>query len=482
MNHFKRHIAEGTMIKQLRKGKCRLHRLIGDTAGNILIMGAGAIIMLVALVGGAVDTARYINVNSKFKDAADSALLAAAAVSNSQPDLNQVARNFFEANFPPEYMKSLILTNIEVTSDPVNMEWTATVDGEVKMQFAQFVGFETIKVSHKVKVAWDVASRMEVVFTVDTSASMCANVKRSTKEDGAFMMSYEPDFRCKKLNAMKEAMDYVIDNGLSTIAGAGGPSFYAGIVPFNHKVRLPHPDNVPAPLLAGEILRATPTSPEQYPVGEANYYTTFDDAEPLSPVVPLTALDSQEKKDKLKDAIANIAQSPTGRGWTRSNIAALTAALMLDKQYAASFGGDEPADFDPDSVDKVVVMMTDGANMGCCYAAHPEGNYDNQYLYLYQADNAHLTGLADAPEMRKWADAYNIPEQGLCDQMKEAGITIYSVVYDVDDRDPGGQEIKNAYKKCASNEQFFFDVMSEDDLKLAYETIAQSFLKLRIIY
>lgn len=487
-------------MKQITK------RWMRSEQGSMLILGAAGLVALLAIIGGAVDIARYMNVNSKFKDAADTALLSAAAVSRSQ-DVNAVAMEYFEANFPPEYLDSLILNDIVVTADPVNMEWTATVTGEVKMAFAAFMGVDTIPLEHKVTVAWDVANRMEVLFTVDTSASMCMDVSRSTEEDGAFVMAYSPDYRCKKLNAMKEAMNYVIDNGLSIIQGIGGPSFYAGIIPFNHKVRLPDVNNVPAPLLAGEMLRKYPDpvpaldeegnplldiegnpileeadAEELYPWGDPDYYKDFENAEPLSPVIPLMGLSGEDKKNELKVLINGIVQSPTGKGWTRSNIAALTAALMLDKDYYQSFGGEKPHDFDPETVDKVVVMMTDGANMGCCYAAHPEGRYDNQYLYLYQADNAHLTGLDDAPDMEKWAQAYNIPDKGLCTQMKERGITIYSVIYDVDDRDPGGAEIKDAYRKCASNDQFFFDVQNEDDLKLAYKSIAQSFLKLRIIY
>lgn len=493
---MKHHIAknnqapEGTMIQNLFR---KLERFRKGSAGNILIIGAGGILMLVALVGGAVDIARYINVNSKFKDAADTALLAAVSVSKTQ-DVDEVAKKFFEANFPPEYLDSFVLTDVDVTADPVNLEWTLEMDGEINMEFAQFVGFETIHVHHKVTVAWDVSARMEVLFTVDTSASMCMNVVRSEKEDGAFLMSYEPDYRCSKLNAMKEAMEYVIDFGLSSIDGVGGPSFYAGVIPFNHKVRFANPDNVPEPLLAGERARSEAIidnsdtalqrggEHEEYPVGDLNYFKNLDDAEPLSPIIPLKALTSPDQKEELKELIENIVQSPTGHGWTRSNIAVLTAALMLDKNYYSAFGGEEPAGFGPD-VDKIVVMMTDGANMGCCYAAHPEGNFDNQYLYLYQADNAHLTGIEGASdELKQWAQAYNVPDEGLCKQLKDQGVTIYSVVYDVDDRDPGGEAIKNAYRGCASSDQYFFDVMSSEDLKLAYQTIAQSFLKLRIIY
>ena len=445
--------------------------LIAETRGSVLILGAGAIIMLVALVGGAVDMARYINVNSKFKDAADSALLSAVTVHETQ-DVDEVARKFFMANFPPEYLKSIILSDIDVTSDPVNGEWTAVVDGEIKMQFAQFVGFDSIKVGHKVTVAWDVDSRMEIVFTVDTSASMCQTIEHgATREDGSYILKVFPDESCKKLNAMKEALGYVIDNGLGG-SGSAGPEFSVGIVPFNHKVKFPNLAAVPSIMSGIEISHAK---------GYDNYYTDFGDAEPLSPITPLIDVRSDDDRNELRTRLSAITQHPLGSGWNRSNIGVQAAALMLDPEHYNAFQGDQPTPFGES--DKVVVMMTSGANIGCCYSQHPAGNYENQYLYLYQSDNAHLSGLAKAdPAMRNWAQAYGIQETGLCDAMKARGITVYSVVFDVDDNDPGGAEIKKTYKDCASSEQYFFDVMSDEDLKLAYKTITQSILKLRIIY
>jgi hypothetical protein len=93
-----------------------------------------------------------------------------------------------------------------------------------------------------------------------------------------------------------------------------------------------------------------------------------------------------------------------------------------------------------------------------------------------------MVGLENMPELARYQQKYNIPQKGLCTEMKEQGITIYSVVYDVDDRDPGGRAIKNVYGKCASSEQHYFDVGTEEELQLAYKTIAQSLLRLRITY
>lgn len=451
-----------------------IKNFIHNKNGGILILGAASLVMLTTLVGGAVDYSRYMNVNSKFKNAVDNALLSAAPVARSQ-NMTEVTKKFFYANFPKEYMESLVLTDIKVVENKQEMSWTVNVDANVKTTFSKFLGFDNFHIHHKAKIEWDISRRVEAIFTLDTSASMCMTVDHSKKEDSSYIIKYTPDYTCKKLNALKESMNYVIDNGFASIQGIDGPAFHAGIIPFNHKIKLPNQKSIPVPLLYSE---------QNITGGDANYFNDFTDAEPLSTVIPLMPISSDADKTKMKNLVNGIVQSPTGLGWTRSNIATLTAALMLDPQYYSAFGGAEPSAMTDKKTDKIVVMMTDGANIGCCFAAHPEGNYDNQYLYLYEADNAHLMGLNNmSPDVKKWAKKYNIPDQSLCKQMKDAGITIYSVIYDVNDNDPGGKAIKDAYKSCASNpEQYYFDVKSEAELKLAYKTIAQSLLRIRLTY
>lgn len=448
-----------------------MFRIIKKQEGSILAIAAAAILTIMAITGAAVDVSRYLTVKSKFRHSVDSALISAAAVSRSQ-DVNEVARRYFQANFPAEYMDSFVLSAISVTAHPETLEWEAEATGVMMTTFADFVGMDRVTLHHRARVQWDTSRRVEAVFAVDTSASMCMNVEHgNARANGDFILKFTPDNSCRKLNAMKDALKYVIDNGFAAAQGVGGPTFSVGIVPFNHKVKLPNRSVIPPSLAAIENSNAK---------GDRNYYTRFNDAEPLTQVTPLKDITSDADKQALKAAVDALDQRPEGEGWTRSNIAAQTAALMLDPDYHATFGGARPFAFG-DS-DKVVVMMTDGTNMGCCFAVHPEGNYDNQYLYLYEIDNAHLTGLAKAPAMQRWAAQYGLPNKGICDQMKDAGITIYSVVYDVDDRDPGGREVKEAFKYCASNPEFFFDVLSDTDLKLAYQTISQSFLKLRLTY
>lgn len=449
-----------------------------DQRGSILLMAAGGIAMLTVLVGFAVDIARYVNLNSKFKNAADAALLAAISVSlDEDRDLNDVATRFFEANFPTSNRGDLTVNQIKIEKDSANLEWTATVDAEIKLLFGQLVGVDTMRVSHKVKVAWDIRQRIEAVFTLDTSASMCMQVGRSPRGDdkGVNILSFEPypgaetdPSKCLKLQKMKTAMNYVLDKGIAAVnLKGGGALFNVGIVPYNHKINFTAAKGIPKPLA------------DYAPPG---YFNNLEDAKPLSPMIPLMAVNSADDKKKLDNLVNNITQNSTGLGWTRSNIAVWTAALMLDPAYASSFGGETPAALQTANTDKIVVMMTDGSNVSCCYAAYPEGDFTNQYLYMYEPDNAHLVGIDKVPSMSKWQSAYNIPTKGLCQQMKDQGIKIYSVVLDVQDNDPGGKEIKDVYKECASSEQFYFDVRDTDELELAYKTIANSLLRLRISY
>ncbi|MCI5049355.1 MAG: hypothetical protein MRY32_03375 [Rickettsiales bacterium] len=457
--------------------------------GSIALMGAAAITLLVVAAGVTIDAAKYVTVKSKFRNAVDAALLSSAAVAwEYENELDEVATRFFHANFPEQYMGSFNLSAVHVEHNAQEFSWTIRMDGDVNTTFGALVGFDSISMSHQARVEVDTSAHVDAVFTLDTSASMCTTTRRAQRDDtDEYAIEYVPDGECKKLEAAKEALTYIADHAFPSSATEAGPIFNMGVVPFNHKVRLPRQDSIPAPMRAVEA-----RNPIEGDFGNnvtftvntagANYYSNLSDANPLSEVISLTRMNSAAAKEDLKDKIDDIFQGPHGLGWTRSNIAAYTAALMLDPDYYRHFDGERPGEFLPEN-EKIVVMMTDGANIGCCWFSHPYGTFENQYLYLYEADLAHLTGLDKASGWaRQWKTQYNIPEEGLCKKMKERGVIIYSIIFDVEDGDPGGQQIKEAYKDCASNDQFFFDVKSDEDLKNAYRTIASSFMPLRLSY
>jgi hypothetical protein len=215
----------------------------------------------------------------------------------------------------------------------------------------------------------------------------------------------------------------------------------------------------------------------------ADYYKDFSDASPLTPIVPLTS-----DKAMLLSAIDSINLDINAKGWTRTTIGTHAAALMLDPSQNQYFGGAVPKELNSTSADKVIVQMTDGANVGCCYG-NVNGDFTKQYQYLYKSDMDY--------------------QKQFCELIKKSnsqggsGIVVFSVVFDVEDNDfqdyksknivgeekIGGKWIKNVFSECASNEQFYFDVStnginddkSATDLEKVYAVIAQYFYQTRIV-
>ncbi len=279
-----------------------------------------------------------------------------------------------------------------------------------------------------------------------------------------------PDPNCTKLAALKLALKKFINHVFNNSALE---SIKIGIVPYNHKLRFPNPNNIPPTLANAE-------APSE------NYYTDFSDAEPLPAIVPLTT-----DRQALLDAVDAFELSFQGKGWTRSNLGTRAAALMLDPDYHQYFGGAEPSGFDDPNAENIIVIMTDGANTGAAFG-EIDGDTSKQYIYVNKAD------MDD--------------QRDVCAQLKKptseggGNITIFTVVFDVKDTDyidnesqnisgietTGGLWIKDVLGKCASNKQFSFDVPAtgadgssgspESEIEKVYYAIASYLYRLRFVY
>ena len=63
----------------------------------------------------------------------------------------------------------------------------------------------------------------------------------------------------------------------------------------------------------------------------------------------------------------------------------------------------------------------------------------------------------------------------VCNNMKANGIIVYTVLFQTNE-----QSAKDVMKECASQEDYFFDTTTGDDLKTAFRAIGDSLSKLRI--
>ena len=447
-----------------------LRRFRDAQTGSVLILVAVGLGAIMSVTGMVFEISNYASAKSRFNNAVDQALLAAAAAHSADP--TGYATEYLKTNLN-ESAKNVVLESFSVTKGNSDTLWHASAKGSLKTTIAGMIGISEFSLSHDATVVWDTRTVSEIVAMVDVSGTMCAHFQRSSDQNGKSVVDFVPDRTCKKLSMMKEGLNQIANIGIGyNPDGTQTIAYKVGIVPFTYKMRVPNPDKVPAFMYKGEQDAGYGT----------NYFTDLSDAEgqagPLPPVSPLRAIANQADKEALLNDIEKVTTGNNEEfnrpAWKRSALAAEMAGLMLDPGNTKIFGGEKPAEFGAKNSKKIVIMMTDSANMGCCFTNYPVDNFRGHYIYSYSQDHKHLVGDGKNP--------------GVCKQMKDAGIEIFTVLLDVNpnDMDAGGQDIVDAFqKKCATDESHAFIVGGDDDqqqkqLENAYTTIGKALIKLRL--
>jgi Flp pilus assembly protein TadG len=168
---------------------------------------------------------------------------------------------------------------------------------------------------------------------------------------------------------------------------------------------------------------------------------------PDAKVIPLTT---------DEDALLGSIDKFEANGFTAGAIAVQWTYYMLSPQWRSAVKtaglGDGPAAVNPDKLSKVAILMTDG-QFNTAYAGTSGNNND-------QGDTAR--GNAES----------------ICANMKADGIQIYTIGFDLDDRDMKPierQEARDVLKNCASEDtatvKHFFDVSTGAELDQAFQAI-----------
>lgn len=443
-------------------------------SGAVLMLGALALPVLILAVAGGIEFSKLSYAKSQLNNGLEQAVIAAAATHAADP--TTFGREYLVANMSEAKINATI-NSFQITTD--GSKWTGRATATMNTYFSNIVSTNKFVMNSTTHVEWDNTTTTELVAMVDVSGTMCADFESSTDEKGANVISFVPDKQCNKLDMMQTALGKIIETGTGYSQGNGlevEPAYKVGILPFTYKIKVANPSAIPSFMTKGETDAGY----------AATYFTNLSDAEatgdPIPAVTPLLAIRSEADKTKLKQKIAELNKSDAGslarQAWKRSSLATEMAGLMLDPRYNAAFGGEKPAAFGTANVKKIVIMMTDSANLGCCYTNYPADNYTNNYIYSYSNDHKHLVGDGGA-------------NLGICKQMKDAGIEIYTILLDVDrkDMDSGGEEIVDAFAKCATDSTHAFEIPidknnpapAQEKLNEAYNAISRELVKLRVV-
>lgn len=151
-----------------------LKRLVQDTDGNAIAIGAVLFIPVVALIGAGLDISVAYTTQAKLQNACDAAVLAGRQSMDGGTFANNdrtEAENYFEFNFPDGTHNSRnVVFEIEQDEDD-NLELVASASAEQPTAMMQIFGYDAIPVSVECTARRDQFDS-DIVLVLDVTGSM----------------------------------------------------------------------------------------------------------------------------------------------------------------------------------------------------------------------------------------------------------------------------------------------------------------------
>lgn len=147
--------------------------LLRDERGNILPMAASGVLVMAALIGGAVDMSRAYQAQSRLQSACDAGVLAGRrAVTNNGFDqaAQDQARRYFNMNFD-EDIQGTDNTDLDIETDVSGNAITATASTEMPMLLMQIFGRQDMALSVSCSSTMGVGNS-DVTMVLDVTGSM----------------------------------------------------------------------------------------------------------------------------------------------------------------------------------------------------------------------------------------------------------------------------------------------------------------------
>lgn len=406
----------------------RFHR---NERGTIALIFALSVVVLMGVVGLAVDGARAYRLTSRITSMLDAAALAAGSMLDEEDytdaEIQARALSYFNVNWNAQ--GDVVLSPPTTNVDRAQFEVKVAVTAQIKTLLGSVVGVDQINVQREATVIYR-NKKVELALVLDVTGSMC-----------------DP---CDKIDSLKVAAKAVID----TLLDGSHPSS-------TMKVALaPYAASLNAGALAAAV---TGNASTDSCVVERSGADAFTDALatggrrlnaittvpangnyscPAASIMPLS-----EDRALLRSMIDSLA---TGGG-TAGHIGAAWGWYLVSPEWSSMFSrGSKPRSYSDKSTIKAVLLMSDGM-------------FNTSYLAAGQnSDDRLVVGSAPDQALR------------LCDAMKAKGVTVYTVAFQAP---PGAEDL---LRDCATGAGHFFAVADPAALTTAFTEVARRLTALRI--
>ncbi len=494
--------------------------------GNVFVVVALGIMMLVGAVGSAVDVGRGQIVQTKLQNALDAAGLAAGASASSDMDvLNAIITKYMNINFTGGTLGTTI------TSSPASLSENTlvlTVDAYATMPttFMKVFGRDTMELHANTQVTRS-NKGLELAIVLDVTGSMC-----------------QP---CDKIEALQDASHELLDVLFGN--NATGTNLWVGIVPFSQAVNVGngHDSWIDATQdhnnldwgTGGEwggcleartdngndVTDATPDiEPLQayywpddsnnnwittdidsswvyichnkssckcsnYPCGSTtvgNTTTTIacsgsgsgrDCTETTAITTTVYTITSSKGPNRycpneltpltnVKATLESAIDALDTDGMTHIPVGAVWGWRLLDPEWKTWWGGDMEANDLPLAYN--TPLMIKAVVLMTDGTNTMISSWNGAYGYLSEGKLGTTSASAASDELDDRLET-------VCNAMKAQDIYVYTVLFQEDDAD-----IKTMLTNCATQPDYFFDTETGDDLEAAFQTIGASLANLRI--
>ncbi|MEQ9447504.1 MAG: pilus assembly protein, partial [Rhodospirillaceae bacterium] len=143
-------------------------RFLGDQRGNFAIMFALASIPIIVAAGAAVDISRAYVVETRLKAALDAAALAVGGTTGqTNAQLQVIAQNYFNANYPAEKMGVPGTVSVTQNGNVVSL----TVAADLPTTLMGIAGIDTMDIVASSEVT-RMGKKLEVALVLDNTGSM----------------------------------------------------------------------------------------------------------------------------------------------------------------------------------------------------------------------------------------------------------------------------------------------------------------------
>lgn len=478
----------------------KINRFLRDRGASILPVAALMAVPMIVVAGAATDIARHHNANEHVQMALDSAGLAAARharINMATPsdtlndEVKQIAQDYFDAELKAN--DELSFSDLEVTRKGAKL--LLSVKGELPTSFMQVAGLTTLEVDTKSEITIGVPSSVEMALVLDMSHSMTGERLSALQEAATNLVDTLVDPTKDKVKISIVPFGQYVNVGMKNRHRAWID------VPADKKVIEERCDADPAYLdkickwkwvdclkdgmpdrcykrtdCDEELLKEAPETcvsytkqwkwfgcvrsrkvpwdvrDKKYQKNPVKGFLSRDAGACASPITPLT-----NNVTELKSQISKL--KPMGNTYMTQGLYWGYRTLSSRSPYSEAKSQTE---LESEGGFKALILMSDGANT--LY------NFDDpKYPEKHGEHHPFPDEKKDASGHEIYSDKADERTMKACDKIGKESVEVYTIAFEVDDT-----ATEDLLRECATSPSHFFKAENADQLKKAFEDIANA--------